>query len=146
MKTLLSLLFMLMLHAAALEMEVLSATVNENNLKLEVLVTNPKDQSESLITYSPFLSDLDFDIEHDKELSICHHYLNASPKCIVKLEPGAQIHLTLYYDIYRAEPGIYPLSLYLRFNEESCEKKPFEVRIKHSINRPEILKYYKARF
>lgn len=145
MKTLLSLLFMLMLHAAALEMEVLSATVNEDNMQLEVLMTNSKTQPVSLITHSAFLSELDFDIEHDKELSICLHYVNQHPNRKVTLEPGAQIHITLHYDIYRAKPGIYPLSLYLRNNEEYSKKKPFKLRIEHSINRPEILKHYKAR-
>lgn len=146
MKTLLALLFMVILHAAALEMEVLSATVNENDMQLEVLVTNSKAQSVSLITYSDFLSEMDFDIEHDKELSICHNYVNQSPCRKVTLEPGAQIHITLHYYIYRAKPGIYPLSLYLRLNEEFSKKKPFKLRIEHSINRPEILEHYKARF
>ena len=125
---------MLTLYADALELEILSTAVGEyNTLRLEVLVTNPETQSVALTTYSPGLSDPDFDVEHNDELIICHNYTNQHPMMKTELEPGAQVHITLYYPILKADPGSYQLSLYLRFNEEQVKKKPFRLQIERPI-------------
>ena len=139
MKVVLVLLFVLTLCANALEIEILSTTMYKyNEIRLDVLVTNRKSQSVSLLTCGLGLSYLDFDIIHDKQLEILHHDRNDFSVMKSELKPGEQFHTNLYYMILRAKPGTYQLSLHLRNNEKLCKKTPFRIRIDHSIE-PEIL-------